>query len=265
MDHDLPAPPPETDDRGCRLRTGVGPQRRALARRTVRRPAVALLGGLVVFVLLGLTQPTVDGAFVPRLIEDLHAGLPLGLSELDLLQLLVLPFLGMALYETVRGVRYARRTRAAELRIDAGGRLLQTDGETEHIDLDHLLHVDVAPNRAFTDLNERIPVGSVLVLRLTDATGGEVDVNPGMWEQEATVVEVIRHYAWHGHAAITPEAAERYRLPVRGRHGEAASAEVGPALEGLPPRSEAELEAPLRARGIEVERGSGEGDGPDDA
>jgi hypothetical protein len=245
---------PELDRQGCRLATGLGAQRRDLARRAVRRPAAFGLAGVVLLIVLGVLQPTADGALVPRVLDDLRAALPLGLDRLDMLQVLLLPFLAMAAFETARGVRHARRTAAASLRIGAGGRLVQHDGIEEHVDLDHLLAVDVAPNEAFTDLNERTPIGSILVVRLADATGAVVDVNPGMWEDEAALVDVIRHYVWHGHASVTPEAAERYRLPVRGRHGHAAHAEEGSALEGLPPHSEEEREARLRALGIDIER-----------
>ncbi len=84
-----------------------------------------------------------------------------------------------------------------------------------------------------------------------------MDVNPGMWTEEHTIVDIIRRYAWEGHATITREAAERHDLPVRGRsgdHHDHAGEELRPALEGLPAHSEAELEAPLRERGIEVQR-----------
>jgi hypothetical protein len=254
---DEPPPLPPVDVDGCRFRTVLGDARRRLAGRAVRRPASFAAAILVAIVVLGVVAPTGDGVFVPSVLEDLQARLPLGLDQLDVLQVLLLPFLVMALAELVRGGLHARRTAAATLRIGAGGRLVQDDGGEEHVDLDHLLHVDVAPNRAFIDLNERTPIGSVLVLRLSDATGAIVDVNPGMWRSEDELVEVIRRYVHEGHCAVTPEAAERYDLPVRGRHGHDASAEDGPALEGLPPRTEQERESRLRGLGIEMERGDG--------
>lgn len=250
-----PSPPPPlplADDRGCRLRTRVSAERRRLVRRTLVRPLLLLLMLVGVFVVLGVTRPTADGPLIPEVLEAVLAALPGLLSGLDPLQVLLAPFLLIGLFEVARGARYARRTARAVLHVNITGRLVQTDGITEHVDLDHLLHVDVAPNRAFTDLNERTPVGSTLVLRLTDATGAEVDVNPGMWAEEQAVVDIVRHHAWHGRCAITAEAAERYALPVRDPHGEPAP--TGASTQLGPPRTEEEREAALLARGIDVER-----------
>lgn len=246
-----PPLPPAMDDKGCLLMTRVGFQRRRLVRRTLGRPLVFLAGVLGLFLLLGVTRPTADGPLVPPL-EDLLAAAPGVLARLDPLQVLLLPFVLIALFLVARGVRHARRTAQAVLHVNVTGRLVQRDGVTEHVDLAHLLHVDVAPNRAFTEINERTPVGSTLVLRLTDATGAEVDVNPGMWAEEQAVIDVIRHHAWHGRAAITAEAAERYQLPVRDPHGEPAP--EGASSQLGPPRSEEEREAASRARGIDLER-----------
>jgi hypothetical protein len=247
--------PPEVE---LRLVSGVGRERRAMAQRTLRRPAVGLLIAVAVFALMGAWEPTADGALVPPAVDELQRDLPLGMDELDLTQLLVLPFIVIAAVGVVHGALQHRTAAKASLRIHRTGRLIQADGgREEHVDLDHLLHVDVAPNRALTDVNERRPVGSLLVLRLRDATGSEVDVNPGMWAQEGRIVDIIRRYAWDGHATITREAAERYDLPVRGRsgdHHDHADEDLGPALEGLPARTEAQREAPLRERGIEVQR-----------
>jgi hypothetical protein len=256
-----PPPLPDVDADGWRLVTALGAQRRALARRAVGRPAGFLAAALFAVALFAWWRPLRD-IVVPPLLDDVRAALPLGLDRLDLLALLTLPFAVMAAVALALGVAHARRTAAARLRVGGGGRLIQADGAEEHVDLEHLLDVDVAPNRAFTDLNERIPVGSVLVLRLTDATGARVDVNPGMWAEEDTLIAIIRRYVWDGHAAVSPEAAERYGLPVRGRHGEAAHPGEGPALRGEPPHSDEEREARLRALGIEVQRGE---PGADDA
>jgi hypothetical protein len=48
-----PAPLPPLDDSGCRLRTGLGAERRALARRAVARPLALTAGGVLLFALLG--------------------------------------------------------------------------------------------------------------------------------------------------------------------------------------------------------------------
>ncbi len=248
-----PPPPPEPDDRGIRFTTRVSAARRRLVRRVLLVPLVLLVAEVIAFIVLGVVRPTADGPLIPEPFDDLLARAPGILADLDPLQIALLPFILMGLFVVWRGVRYSLRTSQAVLTINESGRLVQTDGWTEHVDLDHLLDVDVAPNRAFTDLNERTPVGSPVVLRLRDATGGIVDVNPGMWEHEEQLVDIVRHYVWHGRAAVTADAARLYGLPVRYRHGEAApTGGVGP--DGSPPHSEDEREAAVREGGIDLRR-----------
>jgi hypothetical protein len=263
----LPDLPPHTE---IRMSTGVSRERRRLARRSFLRPAVALAVAGAAFVAAGVLRPT-DGALLPQAVEELQARLPAATDELDLLQLLVVPFLVIAAIAVLRGARQMRTAARAQLRIRRTGRLQQADGGSEeHVDLDHLLLVDVAPNRALTEINERTPIGSLLVLRLRDATGAQVDVNPGMWQEEGHLLAVIRHYASQGHASITAEAARRYDLPVRDRAGDLhdhahADDDLRPALEGTPAHGEAQLQAPLRERGIEVQRSAEvQADGLDD-
>jgi hypothetical protein len=256
-----PPPPalPAADREGCILRTRVGPQRRSVVRRALLRPSIALGIGVATLIALGVYRPTAD-ALPSDLLDEVMGVLPGALAELDPLQVLLLPFLLFAAWLVARGLRHRRLAADAVLSIDVTGRLVQVDGHGEHVDLDHLLHVDVAPNAALVELNERTPVGSLLVFRLTDATGAVVDVNPGMWEAKQAIIDVVRHYAWHGDAAITPEAAERYALPVRGRDGHEHLAEEGAALEGHRPRDEGELEAPLRRAGLQLERAEADGE-----
>jgi hypothetical protein len=255
----LPAP----DRRGRLLRSRVTTQRRRLVRRAFAVPTLLLVGGLTSFIAIGVMGLD-DGLALPDLVEDLQARLPRPLSALTPLQLALLPFLAIATFEVVRGYRFARSTWAAQLVITADGRLEQRDLHVERVDLGYLTEVDVVPNATFEDLNERSPIGSPLLLRLTDASGTTIDVNPGMWVEEERLVEVIDRFVRDGHAMVTTAAAESYGFPVRARHGE-----LGPELaaQDLPQRSvpsrqgtasgtDAELEAPLRELGIEIERGA---------
>jgi hypothetical protein len=253
---------PPADSRGRLLRTRVTGQRRRLVRRAFGFPTVLLALGLLLFIVLGITQPDAQAA-VPRFVEDLQARLPGPLSRLTALQLVLLPFLAIAAFEVARGFRFARSTWEAQLVITADGRLEQRDGEVEHVDLGYLTEVDVIPNSAFEDLNERSPVGSPELLRLSDASGAVLDVNPGMWLEQEQLLEVIDRFVRTGHAMVTPAAAEYYDLPVRGRHGEdgpdLSEQELPPGMfpfrQGTSSGGEAELEAPLRERGIEIQRG----------
>lgn len=240
-------PLPPADLFGCMLRTRVSRQRRRLVRRAFVVPAALLLLGLVLFVLLGIFQAGAE-ALVPEPFERLTDGLPGPLSSLTALQVTLVPFLLIAGWLTARGARFARSTWEALLTITDDGRLEQRDGTVERIELDYLIDVDVAPNRAFTELNEQAPIGSVLVLRLTDASGATVDVNPGMWFEQQAIIDIIRHYVHNSTSRVSREAAERYDLPQRSGTGGV------PASESTTTGDEAELQAPLRQLGIEVER-----------
>jgi hypothetical protein len=253
-------PPP--DQRGRLLRTRVARDRRRLVRRAFAFPAMLLLLGLILFIFLGITQPDA-GAAVPDLLEGLRERLPGPLGRLTPLQFVLLPFLGIGAYEVARGARFARCTWEAQLTVTEDGRLEQRDAEVEHVDLGYLTEVDVEPSSAFEELNERSPIGSPLLLRLTDASGTTVCVNPGLWHEEEALLEVIDRFVRAGHATVSPAAAESYGLPLRGRHGEEGPdpsaqelpPEVIPVGQGTSPSSEAEVEAALRERGIEIQRG----------
>lgn len=240
-------PLPPADRRGCILRTRVSRERRRLVRRAFVLPATLLLIGLVAFVALGIVRPDA-GALVPEAFEAFTDGLPGPLSGLSVLQVTLLPFLVIGAWQTGRGMRYARRTWDAQLTVTDDGRLEQRDGVVERIELDYLIDVDVAPNRAFTELNERAPVGSLFSIRLTDATGATVDVNPGMWFEEQAVTDIIRHYVHDSTARVSSDAAARYGMPQRSGTG------AVPLGEGTTADGEPELEAPLRQLGIEVQR-----------
>jgi hypothetical protein len=254
----VPPPLPPADRTGCLLRTRVSRQRRRSAQRAFGTRVGVLLGAVAVVVVLGVLEPE-GGVLAPEWYEQLRAGLPGPLGALSALQLAALPFIAMAAWQAWTAWRFARCSAAAHLSITVDGRLEQRDDAVQRLELAHLVDVDVAPNSAFMELNEGVPIGSLFVLRLTDASGATVDVNPRMWAEAEAVTDIVRHHIITGRASITEDAAERYDLPLRGRHGEEhghGHLSRGGRPPGKRPASglEPELEAPLRELGIEVQR-----------